>query len=168
MASVTSVPESLLTTQLPEPLQRLLAAGEVLDLIDPAVADDHVGLAGEDRRDELDDVGAAVLVVGIGVDDDVGAELERGVEARLEGRREALVVGQPDDVVDALLAGDVDGAVGRAVVDDQQLDRVEALDLARQIADRRRQGGLLVEAGDLDDQLHAGRSGYPEAPSAPG
>ena len=67
-----------------------------------------------------------------------------------------------------VLARDLDGAVGRAVVDDQQLDRVEAVDLARQLGDRRRQGGLLVEAGDLDDQLHAGRSGYPEAPSAPG
>ena len=112
----------------------------MLDLRDPAVADDHVGLAGEDRRDQLDDVGAAVLVVGVGVDDDVGAELEAGVEARLEGGREPLVVGQPDDVLDALLARDLDRAVGRAVVDDQQLDRVEAVDLARQVGDRRRQG----------------------------
>ena len=71
-------------------------------------------------------------------------------------------------MLDALLARDLDRAIGRAVVDDQQLDRVEAVDLAWQIADRRRQGGLLVEAGDLDDELHAGRSGYPEAPSTPG
>ena len=79
------------------------------------------------------DVGAVVLVVGVGVDDHVGAELERGVEAGLEAGREALVVGQPDDVVDAVLARDLDGAVGRAVVDDQPLDRVEAGDLAREV-----------------------------------
>ena len=41
---------------------------------------------------------------------------------------EALVVRQPDDVVDAVLARDLDRAVGRAVVDDEQLDHVEAGD----------------------------------------
>ena len=72
----------------------------MLDLRHLAVADDHVGLPGEDRRDQLRDVGAAVLVVGVGVDDDVGAELQAGVEPGLEPRREPLVVGQPDDVLD--------------------------------------------------------------------
>ncbi len=109
-----------------ESLQGFLLAREVLDLVDLAIADDHVGLAGEDRRQQLRDVGAAVLVVGVGVDDDVGAELEAGVEPRLEAGRQALVVGQADDVLDAVLAGDLDRAVGRAVVDDQQLDRVDA------------------------------------------
>ena len=123
-------------------------------LADLAVADDDVGLAGEDRRDQLGDVGAAVLVVGVGVDDDVGAELEAGVEAGLEAGRQPLVVGQPDDVLDAVLAGDLDRAVGRAVVDDQQLDLVDPLDPAGDVGDRRRQRRLLVEAGDLDDQLH--------------
>ena len=37
--------------------------------------------------DERREVGGRVLVVGVGVHDDVGAELERGVEARLERRR---------------------------------------------------------------------------------
>ena len=96
----------------------------------------------------------AVLVVGVGVDDDVGAELQAGVEPGLEAGREALVVGQPDDVLDPALAGDLDRAVGRAVVDHEQLDRVEAVDRARQVGDRRRQRLLLVQAGDLDDQLH--------------
>ena len=80
----------------------------------------------EDRRDELGDVAAFVLVVGVGVDDHVGAELQAGVEAGLERGGEALVVGQPDDVVDAVRARDLDRPVGRAVVDDQPLDRVEA------------------------------------------
>src|SRR4051794_32550118 len=42
----------------------------------------------------------------------------------------------------------------RAVVDDQPLDLLEARDLAGQIAQRDREGLLLVEARDLDDQLH--------------
>ncbi len=137
-----------------ETLQRLLQRREVLDRHDLAVADDHVRAAVEDGLDELDDVAAVVLVVGVGVDDHVGAELQGRVEAGLEPRGEALVVRQPDDVVDAVLAGHLDGAVRRAVVDDQPLDRVEAVELPGQVGERRRKRGLLVEAGDLDDQLH--------------
>ncbi len=105
-------------------------------------------------RHELGDVGAVVLVVGVGVDDHVGAELQRGVDPGLEAGREALVVGQAHEVVDAVCAGDRDRLVGRAVVDHEPLDRVEALDLARQVGERLRQLLRLVEAGDLDDELH--------------
>ena len=42
-----------------EPLQPFFRAGEVVDLADLAVADDHVGLAGQDRRHQLRHVGAA-------------------------------------------------------------------------------------------------------------
>ena len=100
------------------------------------------------------DVAPVVLVVGVGVDDHVGAELEAGVEARLEAVREALVVRQPDDVVDAVLARDVDRAVGRPVVDDEPLDDVEPVHLAGQVVQRDGERFLLVQAGDLDDQLH--------------
>ena len=120
----------------------------MLDPADLAVADDHVGLAGEDRRHQLRDVGAAVLVVGVGVDDDVGAELQAGVEAGLEAGGEALVVGQPDDVLDPVLAGDLDRAVGRAVVDDQQLDLVDAVDL--------RAGRSAIVAGSVASSLRQG------------
>ena len=96
-----------------------------------------------------------VLVVGVRVDDDVGAELQARVEARLEAGGKALVVRQLDDVVDAVLARHLDRAVGRAVVDDEPLDDVEARDLAREVGERRRERLLLVEAGDLDDELHA-------------
>jgi hypothetical protein len=101
----------------------------VLDVLHLAVADDHVGVAGQHRADELGDVAAVVLVVAVGVDDDVGAELQARVEAGLEGVGEALVVRQADDVVDAVLTGDLDGPVVGAVVDDEPLDVVEAVDL---------------------------------------
>ena len=78
----------------------------------------------------------------------------------LEAGGEALVVREPDDVVDAVLARDLDRAVGRAVVDDQPLDRLEPRHLARKIAQRDREGVLLVQARDLDDQLHGGRGRY--------
>ena len=97
----------------------------MLDGVRAAVADDHVGVPGDDRLDQAQDVRPAVLVVGVGVDDDVGAELQRGVQTGLEARGQALVVRQADDVVDAVRAGDLDRAVGGAVVDDEPLDRVE-------------------------------------------
>ena len=126
----------------------------MLDVLDLAVADDHVGVAVEDGRDELADVPTVVLVVGVGVDDHVGAELQARVQAGLEARGEALVVGEADDVVDAQLARHLDRAVGRAVVDHEPLHLVDAGKLARQVGERRRQRQLLVEARDLDDQLH--------------
>ena len=127
---------------------------EVLDPGHLAVAHDHVGAAFEDRAHERRDVGGAVLVVGVRVDDDVRAELQGGVDARLEARREALVVGQADEVVDAVLTGDRDGLIRRAVVDDQPLDAVEAVHLAGKVGQRLRELICLVEAGDLNDELH--------------
>ena len=127
----------------------------MLDRLHLAVADDQVGLAAHDRRDQLRDVGRVVLVVGVGVDDHVRAQLQRRVEPGLEALREALVVGQPHDVVDAVRARDLDRAVGGAVVDHEPLDLVEALDRARKVGERDGERLLLVEAGNLDDQLHA-------------
>ena len=46
------------------------------------------------------------------------------------------------------------GAVGRAVVDDEPLDGVEAGELAGQVGERGGERLLLVQAGDLDDELH--------------
>ncbi len=61
-------------------------------------------------------------------------------------------------VVDAELAGHLDRAVGAAVVDDEPLDDVDPRQLARQVGERRRQRRLLVEARDLDHELHLDRS----------
>ena len=58
----------------------------------------------------------------------------------------------------------LDGAIGRAVVDDEPLDGVETGDLTGQVGQRRRERLLLVETWDLDDQLHAdGRKTVPRA-----
>ena len=138
-----------------EPLQPFLHRGEVLDRPDRAVADHHVSLAREDRRHELRYVTRVVLVVGVRVDDHVGAELERRVEPRLERGREPLVVRQAHDVVDAARARHLERAVARSVVHHEPLDAVKALNRARELAQRRGQLIFLVEAGDLDDQLHA-------------
>ena len=60
-------------------------------------ADHQVRLAGEDRRGELRDVLGVVLVVGVGVDDHVGAGAQRRLDAGGERPREALVAPEPDE-----------------------------------------------------------------------
>ena len=84
---------------------------------------------------------------------------------------------------DAVLPGDLDGAVGRTVVDDQDDDLVDPGDLRRDRLQHQGERLLLVEARDLDDDSHAylinrvrGRvgttsvhaSGYPSASRSPG
>ena len=137
-----------------ELLEHLLGGGEVVDRGDIAVTDHHFGLAVEDRPHQQRHVGAAVLVVGVGVDDDVGAELQTGVETGLETGCQTAIVGQLDDVVDPALECHGDRFVGRSVVDHEELDLVDAVDLPGQVGKRRRQGFLLVQTGDLDDCLH--------------
>jgi hypothetical protein len=57
-------------------------------------------------------------------------------------------------VVDAVAACDLHRVVGRAIVNDQPLDPLEPRDSARQLGEQPRKRFLLVQARDLDDQLH--------------
>jgi hypothetical protein len=136
----------------------------VVDRHDAPVADHHVGPPLDDGGDECCDVGGDVLVVGVGVDDDIGPELERRVDPRLEGGGEPLVVGELDDVVDAVGPRHVDRAVGRAVVDHQPLDLIDTRHMARQVGQRGRELVLFVEARDLDDELHRVRGAVSRPP----
>lgn len=114
-----------------EPLEELAGRGHLRERLDVAIADADVGLAGDERGEQLRDVGAVVLVVGVGVDDEVGAVGERRVDAGDEGGRESFVAAEAHDVVDARTARHVGGAVAGAVVDDQRLDDVDAGNVAR-------------------------------------
>ena len=126
--SGTCVPETCRTTQLPTRCSSFLPAGMCRDRLDVAIADADVGLAGEQRRDELRDVRAGVLIVGVGVDDEVRAERERGVDARLNAAASPLLRREAHDVRHAAGARDLRRAVARSVVDDQRLDDVDAGD----------------------------------------
>ena len=148
MVSGTSVEEACAHDPRAQSLQPALGVREVLVGVDLAVADHHVGLAAQDRRHQLGDVAPVVLVVGVGVDDHVGAELEAGIEPRLEARGQPLVVGELDDVVHAVRSRGLDGGVGGAVVDDQPLHRVEPLD--------RRAAGTTSVSGSCASSLKQG------------
>jgi hypothetical protein len=125
----------------------------VLHVANVAIADDDVGVAREQRPEQPGDVVAGVLIVRVGVDDVVGIELQRGVETRGKRRREAFASPETDDVLHAVSARDLDRVVGRAVVDHENLDAIDARNLARHVGQRGRQRRRLVEARDLDNEL---------------
>ena len=80
------------------------------------------------------------------------------IQSRLRfraSRRLAADQAYMDQVVDAVRTSHRDGLIAGAVVDDQPLDLVEARDHAREVPQRGWELLLFVEAGDLDDQLHA-------------
>jgi len=70
----------------------------------------------EDRLHQQRNVGGFVLVVRIGVDNHVRAVSQAGVNAGHEGCSEPAVDGMAHYMVDAKLAREFRGAVGRAVV----------------------------------------------------
>ena len=65
-----------------EPLQTLLQARELGDLLDRPLPHHEVGAVFEHRSDQIGDAGRHVLVVGVGVDDDVGARRSARRRAR--------------------------------------------------------------------------------------
>ncbi len=73
---------------------------------------------------------------------------DEGLEVDLKQFKSAM------DRDSALQSGNLDGAVVRAVVDDQNFDLVDTLDLSRNGAQHERQSGLFVETGNLDDEFH--------------
>jgi hypothetical protein len=143
-----------------ERLQEFLGSRKMFDRGGLPVADDDIGAAVEYRPDQSRDIVRLVLVVAVGVDDDVGAARETGIEPGCERRGEAAIARMAHDVIGAAGARDVGRAVARAVVDHQDLDPVDAVDAARNGGDGRRQAFRLVEAGNLDDQRRHGAVGF--------
>ena len=99
---------------------------------------------------------ARVLVVGVGVDDDVGAQAQRGVEAGHEAGGQALAAREAHDVVGAVRARHL-GRASRVEPSSMTSTSTSSTpgDVAGDRAERLGQRGLFVEAGDLDDQLHS-------------
>ena len=106
------------------------------------------------RFSELGDVGAAVLIVCISVDYDIGAQPQARIESGHEANRQAAVHRMAHHMVNAVLACDLRRIVGRSVIDDQPFHRVEASDFTGQVSQRDSQCLGLIEAGDLDDEFH--------------
>ena len=121
---------------------------------DLPIAHDEVGVSTQDGLDEPGDFLARILVIGIGVDDDVGAETKGSVETGHEAVGEAAPSPEPYDVVGAVLTGHGRRAIGRSIVHDENLHHVDSGDLTGDGREGRGQRAFLVQGRDLDDELH--------------
>ncbi len=138
-----------------QPLKRPFGRRKVPDRGDRPGADHDFRLTVDDRPDQLRDVVGAVLIVGVRIHDHIRPGIQRSFEAGHKGAGKATMPSQTNDVVNAVRSRHLGGAVAAPVIDHQPFDEVDTRDLPGQRRQRHRQRGLLVIAGDLDDQFHA-------------
>lgn len=143
------------TTQLPRCWNFFFLPGEVLGLVNGAFADDHVRFLFQNGAHQLFNVRTAVLVVRIGVDDDVRTQPQTCVQSGEEAPCQTFVAAEGYDVVESQLPCLLNGAVLAAVVDDEIFDGVDAVDVPRQITVCQLQRFFLVVAGNLNNQFHS-------------
>ena len=105
-----------------EPLQRALERRHVRRFRHFAIADHHLRASADDRRNQAGDVAAGVLIVRIGVDDDVRAESQGGVDAGGECGRKSAMRLELQDVRRSRFSRRVGSVVRTSVVDDEGLD----------------------------------------------
>ena len=98
--------------------------------VDGAFANNDIGRTVKDGADQLFDVIAAVLVIGISVDDDVSAIPQTGVKACHKAFGKAFVAAEVYDIVDAPASGDLYGIIFTAVIDDEVFDGINAVDVS--------------------------------------
>jgi len=118
------------------------------------VANDHVCLIGKDGGDQLGDLAAGVLVVGISVDDNVSTQRQRELHAANESSRETTVAAVPQDVIRAIFQRHFGSGIGGAVVDHQHDYFVDPGDLPWNLGEYDRQMPGFVIGRDLDDEFH--------------
>ena len=129
----------------------------MLDGVNVATANYQVGFSLQDRAYESRDVFSKVLIVGVSIYDDVGAQFQASIETRFEGRAKTLVVNKLDNMVDSQFPSPLDGLIRGSIVDDEHLDLVDSRNLPWQPLKRGRQSGFLIETGNLDDKFHTGQ-----------
>ena len=131
-------------------MELLFHRRKFFDVADVSVTNDHVGRALGQRLHEIGDCTCVVLVVRVGIDDEVRAEFETGVQPSLERRCQSAVLRELHHVIDAMGTRDLNGRIGRSVIDDQPFHHVYSWHAARQGAERHGKLILLIETRNLD------------------
>ena len=103
--------------------------------------------------DQLLDISAVILVVSVGVDNDVSAEGEAFVEPNSERAGQSEIGFVPDNVINAQLSCNLRRSIRRAVIDYKELDRIDSSNVLRNIAYRFRQRTFLIVTGYLNDEF---------------
>jgi len=107
--------------------------------------------------DKLGDIFCFVLIVRIGIDDNICSLAQALFDTRHKSFGKSLVVFKVDDVVYTALFGNLDSIICAAVVDDKPLYRIETFDLSWQCPKCNGKCFGLIVTGDLDDKFHKGQ-----------
>ena len=98
----------------------------------------QVGTMLSNRLGQQGDIGGAILIVRIGIDNDIRPETQAGLQTRHERLGEALVTDVADNMIYTVRSGNLDRRIITAVIDDQPFDSRKPFNFTRQLrqADR--------------------------------
>ena len=126
----------------------------MLGLVNGSLTDDDIRLFVEYGADYLLDIRAAVLIVGVGIHDYIGSQVETGVYACHKALGKSLVALEGHDMMEAQLPCAGNCIVLTSVVDDKILYGVDTVYMPGQVVIGQLQGLFLVIARYLYYQLH--------------
>lgn len=135
-------------------LEEFLRFRKMRDLVGFPVADHHLRFAFENGLDQLWNIRAAILIVRVRIDNDVGAKPQTCINPRPESRGEPPVSREAHNVVDAAFSRHLNSSIRTAVVDDEIFDDINAFNFLGKVFQRDGQCLLFVQARDLDDKFH--------------
>ena len=101
----------------------------MLGLVDGTLSDHDIRFTFQDWANQFFNIGAAVLVVRVGIDDDIGTVPQAGIQSRHETFRKAFITSEIHNIMDTPVFGHLDGVVLAAVVDDEIFDGINAVDV---------------------------------------
>jgi hypothetical protein len=90
----------------------------MVDIFNRTTADNEIRPHLKDRRYELLDIRRAVLIISVGIHNDVRASFEAGIHSSAKRVREPLVAWNRNDVIDTALLGYCDRAIRAPIVND--------------------------------------------------
>jgi hypothetical protein len=120
-------------------------------LVGLSIADYQICFAPQDGLHQPRYICGAILIVRVGIDDDVSTQADTSVKASRKSAGEPAVARHSCDMVNPRVACNDASAVGTTIVNHEYFDAIYPLYAARQVSNRRRKVLAFIVAGDLND-----------------
>jgi hypothetical protein len=122
--------------------------------IDLPISNDHISFTPHDGAHQLRDAGSLILVISIGVDNNVSTRLQAGVQTPGERNRQTPIPRKSDDMIHSQLACQGCCLVRASVVNHQSFNDLDPRYRRWQVGQSLRQCDFFIKARDLNDQFH--------------